>query len=48
MHFAQSSCTLEWELMNFDPFVRNSTFEFAVSDDPPLAAWYNFNYFYEL
>lgn len=29
--------------MNFDPFVRNSTFGFPMNDDPPLAAWYNSN-----
>lgn len=48
MSFHVSNCTLEWELKNFDPFVRCFDMKFSSSDYPPLASWYNFNWFIEI
>lgn len=48
MHFVKSNSTLEWELSNFDPFVRCFDFKLKHVDDPSLAAWYNFNVYCDL
>lgn len=48
MSFHKSNCSLEWELSNFDPFVRCHDLKFDMSDDPPMASWFNFNWFIEL
>lgn len=48
MSFHNSASSLEWELGNFDPFVRCYDMRLFSSDDPPLASWYSFNWFIEI